>query len=160
MKVRKRYLYKIQDDESGLPVRSDKAVQRATDGLVVERKQNENHHPQLFIRAGDDPKPVDIVRKSHFPDTGVVIRASADKFSTELTNFVDYRSEILQPKRYIQPTESVDLFSGESVENEVKVLSPVGPATHLFQAGIGKMVIGDSSKFTTFSVSSYTVERE
>lgn len=51
----------VKDDESGFTLYASETVRR-WDGLIVRKDQNEPPHPQWFIRAKDDPRPVSPVR--------------------------------------------------------------------------------------------------
>lgn len=51
----------VVDDESGHVVHSSDVVKR-WDGIYVRKDQNEPPHPQWFVRAKDDPRPVPFVR--------------------------------------------------------------------------------------------------
>jgi hypothetical protein len=106
----------------------------------------------LFIRAGDDPYPVNIIRKPRYPDPGVKYKTGTDKFDPYIENFANFTSEPLQPLRFAQPEKEVDLLSGEEVAPPVRLLSPIGPASHLFLAGIGKMVVEDANPYIRFAV--------
>ena len=53
--------YLIVDDESGIVAYDDQIVKR-WDGALVRKKAYETRHPQEFVRARNDPKPLKEVR--------------------------------------------------------------------------------------------------
>jgi len=97
--------YLIVDDESGLTIYASQA-RKLWDGTMRHFKSYETRHPQEFVRAKSDPKPLMDVRPRP---------ASPLPFNGDL------------------------IFVGNTT-----VPAPVGPATHLYDVGIGEMVVGQS----------------
>ena len=115
---------KFRDDESGFVFWDDDAVENWK-GEIVHKRNNEQDHPQKYIRPKDDPTIARIIRPDIYPDMGVRV----DDISYDAVEFDGFTSELNQPQTDI-----------------------IGPASHLFLAGIGKMVIGDSNPYKVFMV--------
>lgn len=102
------------DDESGYTHYASEMVER-WDGAFVHHTNNETRHPQEFVRARNDPRPLKNVRP--------------DGFSRVIDN-------------------TFELEVGETtVSTKLN-----GPAAHLFQQGIGKLVIESPNELIVFEV--------
>lgn len=61
----------VVDDESGRTYYSDK-VRECWDGSVRHYSQYESRHPQEFVRAKDDPRPVHPIRAQEYEEVGEI----------------------------------------------------------------------------------------